>query len=102
MAFQVVLDWILAHWSLLDNICFFVRLHFVIFHNIFGYEFQITIRASMLALPGIDLDFKQTFFCLVFSNHMIEECFKCGNFFEFHITEFALIPLDILPKAFDF
>ena len=43
LAFQVVLDWVLANWSPWDKICFSVRLDLVIFENIFTYEFQTTI-----------------------------------------------------------
>ena len=43
LAFQVILYWVLANWSPWDKICFSVRLDLVIFENIFGYEFQITI-----------------------------------------------------------
>ena len=43
LAFQLILDWILIDWSLLDKIRFSVCLDLVIFQNIFVYEFQITI-----------------------------------------------------------
>ena len=56
----------------------------------------------MLAFPWIDFDFEHTFFCLVFNNHMIEECFECSRFLEFDITKLALIPFDILSEAFSF
>ena len=56
----------------------------------------------MLAFPWIDFDFKHTFFCLVFNNHMIEECLERSRFLEFDVTKLALVPFDILSEAFSF
>ena len=56
----------------------------------------------MLAFSRVDFDLEHTFFCFVFSNHMIEECLECSSFLEFHITKLASIPFDILSEAVGF
>ena len=56
----------------------------------------------MLAFSRVDFDLEHTFFCFVFSNHMIEEGLECSRFLEFHITKLAPIPFDVLSEALSF